>query len=520
MGPPDGGGGAAGGDGIWVRNAMLAEIETFDSGNAHQPQSGMYHYHANPTALRVQLGDNLEYDEGSDSYSEVTGALVHSPILGYALDGFPIYGPYGYADGNSASSSIRRITSGFQERDGTNGTININTDGRTSLATWSADLHDVDVALIEDLYGPDVNDEFPLGWYIEDHAHMSELGFGQGVDFDLDIYNGRFTVTPEYPEGIYAYYVTIDSDGEPAFPYVIGREYYGDVTGENVNAVDETTTVYYQRGADTRLTNLSTRANVGTGDNIEIAGFVIDGSDDKEVLIRGVGPGLASMVESDTLEDPILTLYNESSEVVASNDDWSSNADKTDIIELSLDVGAFELDVDSTDAVIHTTLSPGLYTVHLSGADAGTGLALAEVYDAEIDEFNSVLTNISTRSEVAAGDLVAVAGFVIEGDEAKTILIRGVGPGLGDQGLDGYLSDPSLILYLGEEAIYQNDDWGDNANADVLEATASAIGAFDLEASSSDAALLVHLQPGLYTVHLGNNDATTGIGLVELYEVQ
>src|SRR5262249_42073526 len=134
-GNPQGGGG---GDNIWVRNAVAVESVTFDKSNAHQPGNGEYHYHNNPAALRLQLGDNIAYDAWHDAYAEDASALHHSPILGWSYDGYPVYGPYGYADPTDPASGARRLVSGFVLRDGTQGTTDLRVTGRHTLASWSA----------------------------------------------------------------------------------------------------------------------------------------------------------------------------------------------------------------------------------------------------------------------------------------------------------------------------------------------------------------------------------------------
>jgi hypothetical protein len=207
-GPP---GGRGGGDGIWMRNALLAERPAFDPCNAHQPPSGEYHYHADPVCLRLQLNDNI-LKTGSQ-YSEAKAPWRHSPILAWAYDGNPVYGPYAYSNPRDPSSPIVRIRSSFRLRDIAQ---------RHTLAAWSAELHNVNATLPEKQYGPDVSAAHPLGWYVEDFDFVAYSG-------DLDLYNGRFTITPEYPNGTYAYFVTIDVDGGPSFPYVLGRQYYGAV---------------------------------------------------------------------------------------------------------------------------------------------------------------------------------------------------------------------------------------------------------------------------------------------------
>lgn len=237
-GPPGGGPGAGGsGDGIWRRNAAFGEVQTFDSCLGHQPGNGTYHYHVNPVCLRAQLGDNVILVKNSRVgafYQEQASGFKHSPILGWAQDGYPIYGPYGYSDPTNPASAVRRMVSSFQLR-------NITT--RTSLPAWSLPNHTaVSQQLTSSQYGPAVSGAFPLGRYLEDYDYSSGLG-------DLDQYNGRTTVTPDFPKGTYAYFVTIDASGNPAFPYVLSGQYYGSATAAQVQSVTGTVADYFNNGA-------------------------------------------------------------------------------------------------------------------------------------------------------------------------------------------------------------------------------------------------------------------------------
>lgn len=225
-----------GGDGIWRRNAVYAEAMTFDPCNAHQPQSGEYHYHDDPVCLRYQLGDNItSANSGSATaaYSETTGTHTHSPILGWSYDGYPVYGPYGYSTATNASSGVRRMVSSFSLR-------NITT--RTTLPQWAADAQGMSTTLTSSQYGPAVSSTYPLGRYVEDYDYTAGSG-------DLDQYNGRYCVTPEFPNGTYAYFVTIDSTGAPAFPYYLSAQFYGTVAGGSVSSVTESTTTYFNNHA-------------------------------------------------------------------------------------------------------------------------------------------------------------------------------------------------------------------------------------------------------------------------------
>ena len=264
------------GDAIWNRDAYVNESVTFDAGNAHQAGSS-YHYHANPPGLRFLLGDQVDYDSASNTYSENATNPSHSPIIGWVRDGYPIYGPYGYDDPNDASSQVRRMISGYQKRDGSNGTTDLNTTGRTTLPAWAVIAQGRPSILSSNQYGPNVNTtNYTLGHYIEDYAYRGNFGMTQGSDFDLDLYNGRFCKTPEYPEGTYAYFITIEADGTPEFPYNIGRWYYGAPNGSSTNAINETVDKYFEGGPEKPLTTDSIAHDATSGD-VTVTWNVIEG---------------------------------------------------------------------------------------------------------------------------------------------------------------------------------------------------------------------------------------------------
>jgi YHYH protein len=220
----------------WYRDAYVNEGTTFDPGNAHQPGSGQYHYHANPPALRYELGDNVNFNATTKIYSEGTNTTKHSPILGWAADGFPIYGPYGYSVSNNASSTVRRMVSGYVIRNGSYGTSNLTANGRTTIPAWACRLFNV-ASNIQS--GPAVSTSYPLGRYQEDNDYLGDHGYVQGRDFDLDQYNGRYCVTPDFPTGTYAYFVAIDTNGTPVYPYNVGMAYFGSPAGGVVTSIAE-----------------------------------------------------------------------------------------------------------------------------------------------------------------------------------------------------------------------------------------------------------------------------------------
>lgn len=268
-----------------------------------------------------------------------------------------------------------------------------------------------------------------------------------------------------------------------------------------------------------RIENLSTRGWVGTDATQMIAGFVIHGSTPKQVLIRAVGPTLSGYGVQGALTDPQIKLFDSASVQLGGNNDWGTNANLTAIAAASTAVSAFALPAGSKDAVLLTTLAPGSYTIQISGVNNTTGVALAEVYDCEAPG-GTRLVNISSRGFIGTGDNVSIPGFIVSGDAPKKLLIRGVGPTLGSYGVPGVIADPTIALVnAAQVTVAANDDWSTAPNLGALTAATAQVSAFPLAAGSHDAALLVTVEPGLYTVVVSGVGATTGVSLVEVYEV-
>ncbi len=238
------------GDGIWNRDGYFNEGVTFDPALAHQAGNN-YHYHAQPIGLRYQLGDHVDYNATTNRYVESAGtATKHSPILAWAADGLPIYGPYGYSDPTNPASGVRRMISGFVLRDGTQGTTAITV--RQVLPLWAQRIQNK-TTLTSAQYGPAVNTTYALGHYIEDFDYRGDLSQTQTTgstvrDFDLNEQNVRYCVTPEYPSGTWAYFTPINADGTPQYPYTTGRQYYGSPTGGGVTSITETVTTSWSGG--------------------------------------------------------------------------------------------------------------------------------------------------------------------------------------------------------------------------------------------------------------------------------
>jgi hypothetical protein len=267
-----------------------------------------------------------------------------------------------------------------------------------------------------------------------------------------------------------------------------------------------------------RLVNISTRAQVGTGGNILIPGFVISGSGTETLLIRADGPALTAFGVSGALAQPSLTVLDASGSVVASNTAWGTNTNPAQIASAAASVGAFALTSGSADCAVLASLPPGAYTVQVSGVNNSTGVALAEVYEVSSD--GTRLANISTRALVGTGANIIIPGFVIAGTGSEQLLARGDGPALTGFGVSGALAQPSLSLFDSSgNAIASNTGWGTGSNPAQVTSAGASVGAFALASGSADSALIVNLSAGAYTMQISGAGISTGVALAEVYEV-
>jgi hypothetical protein len=275
---------------------------------------------------------------------------------------------------------------------------------------------------------------------------------------------------------------------------------------------------------DTLLANISTRGVVGSGSGVLIAGLVVGGTTPKNVLVRAAGPALGDFGVSDVLTDPVLTIINKDSQVLAQNDNWEIGGNAAAISAAASRLGAFQFKPGSRDSAFLATLAPGSYTAIVSGTGSTTGVALVEAYDADADATTSrsrKLVNIATRGQVSAGDNILIAGLVVTGPGPCTYLIRAAGPTLAAApfNVGGALNDPFLQIYQGETLLRENDDWDEPLSAQpALRAAATKVGAFALQ-SRRDSAMIVTLQPGNYTAKVTGFQGATGVSLVEIYEL-
>lgn len=206
------------GDNVWNRDAVVAERIGFDCSKGH-PAMGNYHHHQNPSAFKLDL--NIIYTicnlyDADGLYS--IDSTQHSPLIGFAYDGFPIYGAYAFQNTNG-TGPIVRMKSSYTLRNITTRTTYAN--GNTVTA------------------GPPVSTQYPLGYFREDYQYNTPTA----TDY-LDEHNGRFCVTPEYPNGIYCYFATVDSNWNSAYPYAVGPTFYGTKTALKVTSITEPVTVY------------------------------------------------------------------------------------------------------------------------------------------------------------------------------------------------------------------------------------------------------------------------------------
>jgi phospholipase/lecithinase/hemolysin len=254
--------------------------------------------------------------------------------------------------------------------------------------------------------------------------------------------------------------------------------------------------------------NVSTRVTVGTDQDVLIGGVIITGTESKQVLFRGIGPSLnvAGVPVTGRLADPTLELY-QGDTLITSNDNWKQSQQA----EIAATGIAPSNDLESA---ILQTLAPGNYTAVLRGANNTTGIGLVEAYDLTAAA-NSTLANISTRGAVGTDDNVLIGGFIVGSGDNATVVIRGIGPSLAQSNIANPLADPTLDLYDANGAAIANDDnWQDKGQQGAISATGLAPG------NNLEAAMIKSLPPGNYTAIVRGKNGTTGVGLVEIYNIR
>jgi outer membrane protein assembly factor BamB/subtilisin family serine protease len=259
-----------------------------------------------------------------------------------------------------------------------------------------------------------------------------------------------------------------------------------------------------------RLVNLSVRNRTSRGLDVLTAGFVLEGSVSKELVIRGVGPTLSDFGVLGSLGNTELQIFatSNSATPLATNSGWTTSSGD------GRELGAFPLATDSADSVIRREFGAAPFTAQvLPQIGTEPGVALVEIYDGAIDDLRSKLTNLSARTGLEANSDVTI-GFVIAGNSPRTVLVRAIGPGLAAFGVPSTLADPKIVLNKESTPEAGNDDWNGTA---LIRAAAEKVGAFALDSASRDAALLTTLPPGSYTARVTAPAGQSGIVLVEVY---
>jgi hypothetical protein len=275
---------------------------------------------------------------------------------------------------------------------------------------------------------------------------------------------------------------------DPAIPNAVGGD------GTDIGAFE------VQAPTPNTLGNISTRLRVETGDNVLIGGFIITGSQAKKVMVRAIGPSLPLV---GVLADPTLELHDGAGTLITSNDNWMDAPNKQEIIDSTIPP------TNDLESAILMSLDPGLYTAIVRGVNDTTGIALVEAYDLDLGA-DSILANISTRGLVQTGDNVMIGGIIILGTDAQEVLLRAIGPSLP---LTGALADPTLELHDKDGVIIAtNDDWRTDQEADIMATTIPPT-------DDAESAILATLTPDAYTAIVRGKDNTTGVALVEAYQL-
>ncbi len=346
---------------------------------------------------------------------------------------------------------------------------------------------------------------------------MGSLNSKPNTTFRIEFFGNAFVDPSGNGEGqtfLGSQDVTTDGSGDVAFTAVLpGLPPIGQFIAQTIisatatdpadNTSEFSSTVEAPITAG-QLLNISTRMRVLTGDNVLIGGFIILGPDPKQVIVRAIGPSLGPVLG--TLADPTLELHLPDGSIIT-NDNWR-DTQETEIEATGLPPS------DDLESAIVATLEPGAYTALVRGVDGGTGVGLVEAYD--LDPAAGSAANISTRGFIDTGDNAMIGGFIIGagGGGSATVMVRGIGPSLTAQGVPGALEDPTLALHdVNGLLLESNDDWKETQQAEI-EATGLA------PAEDRESAILSTLPPGAYTAIVRGVGDTTGVGLVEAYNLQ
>ena len=272
------------------------------------------------------------------------------------------------------------------------------------------------------------------------------------------------------------------------------------------------------------LGNISTRSFVQTADNVMIGGFIVQGSEPKRVIIRAIGPELTQFGVPNVLANPTLELHDGAGALIASNDNWQTTIIggiiTQDQVQEILNSG--RAPADTRESAIIANLPAGNYTAIVRGVSSTTGVALVEVYDLSPDA-DSILGNISTRSFVQTADNVMIGGFIVQGTQPKMVIIRAIGPELTQFGVLNVLANPTLELHDGAGAlIASNDNWQTTIIGGIIthDQVQEILNSGHAPTDPMESAIIANLPAGNYTAIVRGVSNTTGVALVEVYDLQ
>lgn len=257
-----------------------------------------------------------------------------------------------------------------------------------------------------------------------------------------------------------------------------------------------------------QLLNISARLRTDTGDKVLIGGFIVNGSSSKKIIVRALGPSLGSFGVSGALADPIVELHDNTGAIIASNDNWK-DTQQSQVAATGLPPN------DDDESAIVITLAPGAYTAIAHGASNTSGVVLLEIYDLD-PSANTRLTNVSARGFVDLGDNLLIGGVILGGGNGgvNLVIARAVGPSLASFGVPNAMQDPVLELHNQQGTLLDsNDNWKDGNQQAI---TDNGLAPSD----DREAAIVALLPPGAYTAIVRGKNNTTGVALVEFYNLR
>jgi WD40 repeat protein len=474
------------------------------------------------------LGENqifqIDATTGASTGPSISGYPDNVFVYGGSLEISPdrntlYYGQYGLSPTTMYKIDVSgimpmRITeteTGFNGED-----LTLSHNGNFICHTNGAGLHGYEITKFRTSdfasLGAFVTGPYPtaLAFSPDDRLVYASVDTGSGIQvFDANTFISLGTI----PGPEVASRLAVDSTGKYLFA---GYEvYFTSFHGTRVYDVSPL--------PESRLGNISTRAFVQTADNAMIGGFIVQGIEPKRVIIRAIGPELSRFGVPNVLGDPTLDLYDSTGTLIASNDSWQHTivggiitADQVRDIRTS-----GHAPTDIRESAIIADLPPGNYTAIVRGANDTTGVGLVEVYDLAPTS-NSILGNISTRSFVQTDDNIMIGGFIVQGTEPKKVILRAIGPELTQFGVPDPLSNPTLELHNNTGAlIASNDNWVHTILGGIItsDQVRDIRNSGHAPTDGRESAIIATLAPGNYTAIVRGVNNSTGVGLVEVYDL-